>query len=304
MSEISGLTKKVKNTAARHGVPLLEDSMSVESMGLDFEVLFAKDTAGAEWVCRLPKRADALEKASLEKSMLDYIADRQSVFQVPVWKVFSDELILYKKLNGQPAVVTDPFTQEPHWAFDPTDVPDNYLHSLARALAELHRLPLKDAEQVGFKITAPNDLRLNMQERMKKIKEDFPVHEELWARWMNWVNDPNYWPRQVSLVHGDLFPGHTLIDDHQRVCGLIDWTESEGNDASVDFTAVYMLFGEAALDQLLLAYQAAGGYVWTNMKAHIIERLSTQAITIAEFAELSGLKEYREMAARMLEKPS
>ena len=47
-------------------------------------------------------------------------------------------------------------------------------------------------------------------------------------------------------------------------------------------------------------YKAAGGYTWPKMKEHIIELLSTQAITIAEFAETSGSDDYKKAAQDML----
>jgi len=36
------------------------------------------------------------------------------------------------------------------------------------------------------------------------------------------------------------------------------------------------------------------------MKEHIIELLATQAITLAEFAESSGIDDYKEIAKEML----
>lgn len=44
----------------------------------------------------------------------------------------------------------------------------------------------------------------------------------------------------------------------------------------------------------------AGGYTWPKMKEHIIELLSTQAITLAEFGESSGLDEYKQITKDML----
>ncbi len=42
--------------------------------------------------------------------------------------------------------------------------------------------------------------------------------------------------KQASLA-GDLFPGHTLVDEQFKINGIIDWTEAKVADVSNDFTA-------------------------------------------------------------------
>jgi len=54
------------------------------------------------------------------------------------------------------------------------------------------------------------------------------------------------------------------------------------------------------LKELIQSYQHAGGYVWTGMFEHIVELVATYPVAIAEFAIESGLKEYEDMAKKML----
>ena len=293
-------TKHVRDQAASSRIDLIEASMTLESMGLDFEVIFAEDTTGQEWVCRIPRRKDVYDKIMEEKRILDFISSKQSTFEVPVWQLVSDDLILYKKLTGKPAVTTDPETQEPKWVFDPEAVPEGYITSLGQSLAALHNLPLDEASEAGVNVYSAEEVKNTLKTRMNKIKKSYTVADKLWERWQTWVNDKTYWPEHTVMVHGDLFPGHTLVGDDNRVTGIIDWTEAEGSDPSIDFSAIYMLFGEEGLDKLIEAYRAAGGRTWPKMKEHAIQRLSIQAITIAEFAESSGLEDYRKMAEDML----
>lgn len=300
---MSELKEKIRQAALKHGIDLKESTMKIESMGLDFQVVFAEDSEGHEWVCRVPRRKDVFDKIRKEKDILDFISQNQSVFEVPVWEVATEDLILYKKLQGVPAVTSDPETQKQDWVFDAAAVPDAYLNSLGKALAALHALPLDKAIEAGIPVESAEEVRQNMQTRMLKIKEAYDIHPSLWERWQAWVTNDALWPERSGLTHGDLFPGHTLVDPDKRVTGVIDWTEAAGTDTSIDFTAAYLLFGEEALDSLLESYQHYGGYVWPRMKEHIIERLATQAITIAEFAEMSDLDDYRKMAQEMLNKP-
>ncbi|WP_397327110.1 phosphotransferase [Paenibacillus oceani] len=53
------------------------------------------------------------------------------------------------------------------------------------------------------------------------------------------------------MNHGDLHPPHILVDETQRVTGLIDWTEAEVADPGKDFVIYYALFGEEGLRDLL-----------------------------------------------------
>jgi macrolide phosphotransferase len=108
------------------------------------------------------------------------------------------------------------------------------------------------------------------------------------------------WPKQTGLVHGDLHPGHILIDENSRVTGFIDWTEASVTDTANDFVAHYRTFGEKELEKLISHYKLAGGYVWPNMAKHVAKLAAAYPVAIAEFALKSGLEEYMEMARQVL----
>lgn len=286
--------------ARKHHLQIDEDSLEFVNMGLDFEVVFGTDEKGTEWVLRIPRRKDVFEKVQNEKRILDLVNELTNDFQVPNWAIFTEELIAYKKLKGVPAVTTDIETQEQDWVFDIRETPENYIQSLGKALANLHGISKDKAKNAGLSIQSAEELRAIMKERMDRINNRYEVNKSLWERWQRWLADEETWPKETGFIHGDLFPGHTLVDDQFRVNGIIDWTEAKVSDVSNDFTAFYMLFGEKKLDELIDAYGEAGGYIWPRMKQHIIELLSTQGITIAEFAVSSGLKEYDELVKQIL----
>lgn len=140
-----------------------------------------------------------------------------------------------------------------------------------------------------------------MKERMKSVKAKFGVGESLWNRWQAWLSDEEMWPKETGLIHGDVHAGHILVDENANVTGLIDWTEARVTDMSNDFVIYYKMFGEEGLDSLIKAYKEAGGYFWPKMKSHIIELVSAYPVGIAEFAIISGLDEYEQMAKEALE---
>ncbi len=79
------------------------------------------------------------------------------------------------------------------------------------------------------------------------------------GRWQRWLDDDSSWPDFSVVVHGDLYVGHVLIDNTERVSGMIDWSEARVDDPAIDMAAHLMVFGEEGLAKLLLTYEAAGG---------------------------------------------
>ncbi len=139
-----------------------------------------------------------------------------------------------------------------------------------------------------------------MKKRMEKVKKTFGVSDELWQRWQTWLSKDELWPKHKVFIHGDLHPGHILIDEEARVRGFIDWTEARIDDPGNDFAVHLAAFGEEALRELIQEYEAAGGRTWPYMFEHIVELLAAYPVAIAEFAIKSGSEEYELMAKQAL----
>lgn len=289
------------DTMEKYHIKLKEDTLVFNESGLDFQVVFATDQLGNEWVLRFPRRQDVIIRTKLEKNILDIVNQCISVFQSPNWSIYTEELIAYKKLNGIPAGTIDPEKQAYIWELDINNVPAIFHQTLGKALATLHRIPKERAMEAGMVIHTPEEARQSMRRRMDAVKEKYGVGNALWNRWQTWLNTSEIWPRETGFIHGDVHAGHILIDKDAKVTGLIDWTEAKLTDMSNDFVAYYRTFGEAGLDSLIEAYKQSGGYVWLKMKEHIIELTAAYPVAIAEFATLSGLDEYKQMARNVLE---
>lgn len=291
--------EQVIERAKQHGLVVRGDSLKNNESGLDFQVVFAVDTQGKKWVLRIPRREDVIARAKKEKNILDLVGSQISV-QTPQWTIFSDELIAYQMLSGVPAGTIDPEVKAYVWEIDDKNVPAVYHESLGRAMAELHSIKQADAKKAGFALKTPEELRSSMQERMDKIKAAYGVSEELWHRWQKWLANANLWPQKTAFIHGDLHPGHILINEDARVTGLIDWTEAHIDDPANDFVVHLNAFGEVALKRLIKEYQIAGGYVWPAMFEHIVELAAAYPVAIAEFAMVSGIEEYEIYAKQAL----
>ncbi|WP_278047039.1 phosphotransferase [Nostoc linckia] len=119
----------------------------------------------------------------------------------------------------------------------------------------------------------------------------------MWQRWHNWLDDHTYWLIHSALIHGDLHPGHILVD---RVTGLLDWTEASVANPATDFALYYAIFGESALSHLLQQYQQSGGQVWPRMHDRIVELYCAYLVMIAMFVLRTGEESYIELAQMML----
>lgn len=293
--------KQVIEIAKKHNLILKEETMQFNESGLDFQVVFALDESGIDWVLRLPRREDVMPRTRVEKQALDLVNKYVKSFQVPNWIIYTNELIAYKKLDGVPAGTIDHNIGNYVWEIDINNVPPSFHMSLGRVLAELHSIPNDKATEFGLIVQTPEEARKSMKQRMNNVKTKFGVGEKLWNRWQSWVNDDEMWPKKTGLIHGDVHAGHTMIDKEANVTGLIDWTEAKVTDISNDFVFNYKAFGEEGLEALIIAYKEAGGYYWPKMKEHIIELVAAYPVSIAEFAIVSGVEEYVQMAKKALE---
>ncbi|MCT8975133.1 Mph(B) family macrolide 2'-phosphotransferase [Clostridium sp. CX1] len=293
--------KQVMETAKKHSLILKEETMQSNESGLDFQVVFAQDESGTDWVLRLPRRQDVMPRTKVEKQALDLINQYGKSFQAPNWIVYTDELIAYKKLDGVPAGTIDHNIGNYVWEIDINNVPESFHKSLGRVLAEIHSIPSDKAAELGLVVQTPEEARILMKQRMDNVKAKFGVGDKLWNRWQAWINDEEMWPKKTGLIHGDVHAGHTMIDKGGNVTGLIDWTEAKVADISNDFIFNYKAFGEEGLKALILAYKEAGGYYWPKMEEHIIELVAAYPVSIAEFAMVSGIEEYIQMAKKALE---
>ncbi|ASN33072.1 hypothetical protein B9130_26725 (plasmid) [Shigella sonnei] len=152
----------------------------------------------------------------------------------------------------------------------------------------------------GMLIRTPTQARQKVADDVDRVRREFVVNDKRLHRWQRWLDDDSSWPDFSVVVHGDLYVGHVLIDNTERVSGMIDWSEARVDDPAIDMAAHLMVFGEEGLAKLLLTYEAAGGRVWPRLAHHIAERLAFGAVTYALFALDSGNEEYLAAAKAQL----
>jgi macrolide phosphotransferase len=288
--------ESIASLALRHGLALTGE-VEVNDIGLDFRAAFADDESGRAWVLRIPRRPDVLPRAENEARVLRLIKDRLPV-AVPDWQVFTPELIAYSRLPGTTAITVDPVTKQPTWNIDRES--PAFARSFGHALGALHAVPPADAAAAGLNVSSPAEARRHVADEIDRVRREVGIGERLLSRWLAWLDDDTSWPPFTSLVHGDLYAGHVLVDGAARATGVLDRTEAEVGDPSADSVFHLMGFGEEGLGRLLAEYEAAGGKTWPGMRRHIGERLSASPVKYALFALASGLDEHLAAARAQL----
>ncbi|WP_410768921.1 macrolide 2'-phosphotransferase [Fontibacillus sp. BL9] len=293
------LKRDLISLALEYGLLLNSEDVEINESGMDFVVAFAKEEDGTPWVLRKPRRSDVWERAENERKVLNFICGKLAV-SVPEWRIATPELIAYPLLSGNPVAVVDPAAGGYAWTFEQAALSDAFFDSLAEALAGLHGLDLDSAAKAGLRIKNPYEARQSFESNIREISEVFEIPEKLKRRWEKWLATDSYWPDHSVLIHGDLHPPHILVDETQRVTGMIDWTEAEFADPGKDFVIFYALFGQDGLRDLLRRYERFGGTVWPRMHEHVAEQWAAYPALVAKFALTTGAESDKEMARGML----
>lgn len=273
----------------------LKDDVQINETGLDFKVINAFDDSGREWILRIPRRADVLPKSVLERKILELVQKHLKT-TVPNWRIFSNELIAYPKILGEPAAEFDPKENQTKWIIKDQNA---YEQEFAAILAQIHSISPQDAEAIGLLPSDPKKVKAILRADIDFICEHIDVAEKHLAEWEKWLREDS-WPPFTVFVHGDLHQGHHLLDPAGTIQGVIDWTEAHIDDPSVDFIFHYMAFGEEGLKRLLRLYEQAGGRLWDKVVEHTIQRSNAFNIVFACYALRSQQDHLIEKAKELL----
>lgn len=287
---------ELRALAARHGLDL-EGPLHINELGLDYRIAISAAKDGRRWVLRIPRRADVSAKVQREARVLAML-EKRLPFAVPNWRIATGDLVAYPLLEDSTAILLEPGSTTPTWVIAQDS--EIFAQSFAVALAALHAVPLVSAEAAEMLIRTPEQARQKVANDIERVRRELHVHEKRVERWQRWLDDDSSWPDFSVVVHGDLYVGHILVDKSERVTGMIDWSESRVDDPTIDMASHLMVFGEAGLAKLLMAYEASGGKTWPRIAHHTSERLAIWPVTYALFGLDSGNEQHLATAKEQL----
>lgn len=255
----------LKHSAREHGLDLRFEA--VDETGWDFRVVHGVDDNGQWWVLRQPRRPDVTERIPVEERVLDLVRPRLPI-EIPRWEVCSPDLIAYRRLRGCPLAEEDPLTLADRWV---RTASTEYVTTLGATIAELHRVPVEEARRTGVTVRHAEDLRTEIASELETARRELGIPESALARWTHWLSEEDFWRNQRRLVHRDLSPNHTLVNDSGALLGVLDWADAAVDDPAQDFAAPCLAFGTDGLDRLLHAYAAAEGHVPETFREHVVQ---------------------------------
>lgn len=284
--------------ARTHQLDLEPDSLTIIEMGLDFRVVLATDAAGTRWVLRIPRYPSVMDRAAAEARVLEVVARHLSV-AVPDWQIHTRELIAYPLLPGVPGLeLTD--HGEPVWNVDASS--PVYVDNLAGILTQLHAIPATEVADTGIPIRTPEEVRESWMADIDRVAGEFAVRAELLRRWRAWVEEDTYWPEHTVLTHGEIYPGHALVEDG-RITGIIDWTTARVGDPAADLMMQQLIGTPDSVERLLDRYVHGGGRIWPRIREHCAEMIAASPVGYALYALEVDNPELRDTAAMMLNPP-
>ena len=272
----------IRELARAHGLEI-SGTVSVNELGLDFQVAIAEAADGLSWVLRIPRRPDAANRAAVEGRFLSAIAPHLSV-AVPDWQIHTAELIAYPLLPGDPGLTIDE-RGGPRWHFD-VESPE-YAASLGNFLAELHTVDPALVRDSGIPELSPAEVRQHKREDIDRVVCEFEVAPELSRRWNQWLDYDSYWPTFTTVTHGEVYPAHQLMDGPTNL-SILDWTTAAISDPARDFMFHRASVSAAAFEATIAHYVQAGGRVWPRFADHCAELYSTSPVELGLFALQTG----------------
>ncbi len=217
-----------------------------------------------EYIFRFPRREAARQFLEAETRLLPALAARLPV-AVPVAKYVGQggsevcpwPFAGYRMIPGRTACEANLNDVQRAASAEP----------LGRFLASLHAIPTQEAKQLGAGLDTLG--RLDVVRRIPWARERL---EQAVARGVVTgprplmrildAAPPSYWPRNDTLVHGDLYVLHLLVDAENRLTGIIDWGDIHLGDPAVDVAVAHSFLPPSAQATFRSAYGPISDLTW------------------------------------------
>ena len=158
----------------------------------------------------------------------------------------------------------------------PDSAASKFARSLARFLKTLHSISVEEARE----LEAPIDewRRLAVDYRCDFARERLQQAEKLgsisntskWLSRLEEIEAASPLAKLQSLVHGDLYSKHVLIDEDFQLTGIIDWGDVHIGHPAVDLAAFWNTVPAAGRDAFLEEYGPIDEATWQLAQLRVI----------------------------------
>ncbi len=216
-----------------------------------------------QYVFRFPRRQLGADLMEVEIRVLPALAGRLPLpiplhpFAGEATERFPWRFAGYRRLEGRTACSQALDATQRHAA----------AATLGEFLAALHAIGRREAEALG----APPDRlgRLDMSRRLPQVHErlaeiarlgligDTQAHQKVAEETA--VALPS---KAMTLVHGDVYVRHLLVDDKFRPCGIIDWGDMHVGSIALDLSIAHSFLPPRAHESFCRAYGFIDDATW------------------------------------------
>lgn len=106
-------------------------------------------------------------------------------------------------------------------------------------------------------------------------------------------------PRAAAIVHGDLYARHLIVDDDDRLAGVIDWGDVHFGDPAVDLGVVFMFLPPSSHDSFWQSYGTVDDATWQLARFRALQHQSVVVNYAHEIGDEDLLRE-AQMALRFV----
>lgn len=252
------LTLEVAQRCIRTAHPNLNTNSVVElGAGWDNLAILADGTH----VFRFPRRRIALEFLEQETRLLPSLAEHLPLpIPQPLGWVSAPEHYPWP-FAGYPLLAG---TTADRARLDPAQ-----RLALAPRLGHFLRA-LHDLDPRAFHVRPDSIRRLELPFRIEKTRKLWPAFceldlggDSLFEAIVAQLPDPQTWVAgSSSIVHGDLYARHLLVDEGRQLCGVIDWGDVHRGDPAGDLSVAAAFFKGAARAAFFESYGPIDDATW------------------------------------------
>jgi aminoglycoside 2''-phosphotransferase len=206
-------------------------------------------------VVRIPRHEEAARALAREACVLARLGPRLPVtVPLPTWVSGAEpgaSFSVHVRVQGRE------LTPE-LWRSFPDAVGKRLAMDVGRFLRRVHRLDATIAGTCGLKVLDHAGRVVRLRERLQEASDSplpGPLRAKLEGCFSAYLEAGDRWAYEPALLHGDLGPGHVLIEATiPRITGVIDWGDVVIGDPARDFIFVYEDWGRDFLELALEGY--------------------------------------------------